>query len=219
VIEVPATVQLQPGVRYVFEEWDDGVSSVRRTVTVSAPIRIAALYRTEYLLSVVSTCGTPSGEGWYEAGTSASISVSPDRLDMDFFTEWKFEGWSSEGSTVSTDNPYVFLVSRPVVLEAIWKAEPIYTGVALIAGFVAVSGGLALVTTLEIMRRGRKKKAIDFKVRDSREQIMKYEQYLAKLEEEKSRGTVSERAYELLRDEYQANIARLGEENEQSRRS
>jgi hypothetical protein len=46
--------------------------------TVSSPLTIVGIYKTQYYLEVNSPPGTnPTGQGWYDAGSEASSSVSP----------------------------------------------------------------------------------------------------------------------------------------------
>ena len=223
--EAATTVQLHPDVRYVFDGWTDGASSEIRTVVASSSYTFVAQYRREYLLSVSSPYGVPSGPGWHKEGETANLSIqsmidsgngtrrllkgwykggaqfssavnvslaiteptllevrweteylinatapmgaisgaawyptnaiavlsiSPTRLEKDFFTNYVFEGWKVTGTTVSTSPSYSFTVTGPMSLTASWKTE-------LNLGTVGVAGGgvvlaIAAVALLALRR-------------------------------------------------------------------
>jgi hypothetical protein len=119
--EVPATIQTQQGVRYVFEEWSDGVSSAKRTLVVSSPTTFIARYRTEYLVSISSLYGTLSGGGWYEEGALATINVLSNIISGSTGERFVFSGWS--GDISSTDTTVTFTVDRPKTIYANWKRQ------------------------------------------------------------------------------------------------
>ena len=121
-LEVPTTVQLQPGVRYVFERWNDSVSSARRTATVSTPVTLAALYRTEYLLSILSPYGTPSGGGWHTRGEAASLSVQ-SAVDHGNGTRRVLRGWYRDGLLLSSAGTLSMEILEPTSLEVRWETE------------------------------------------------------------------------------------------------
>ena len=62
------------GTRYVFTSWGDGNTSASRVISDGGEYR--ADYRTEHQLTVESVYGEPEGEGWYEEGSTATISIA-----------------------------------------------------------------------------------------------------------------------------------------------
>ncbi len=74
-------------ISFVFDASVPGVAGTRYVLvnanlsspqTVSSPLTIVGIYKTQYYLEVNSPPGTnPTGQGWYDAGSEASSSVSP----------------------------------------------------------------------------------------------------------------------------------------------
>ncbi|MBO3840674.1 MAG: hypothetical protein QXJ72_08125 [Thermoproteota archaeon] len=211
ILEVPEVVQLQSGIRHVFEKWNDNITLTKREITILSSITIIAKYQTEYLVSVVSPYGSPSGTGWYrsgqvanlsiqrivdhgngtrrillgwykdglplsseercsitvvepvlleakwgtryfidamssigqvsgagwyDAGSTATVSISTIRVEKDMFTNYVFEGWMVDGELVSTSPTYSFTITKPVSLKASWRTETNITTVRAIAGVI-----------------------------------------------------------------------------------
>jgi len=122
-VEVPATVQSQPGVRYIFEGWSDNVTSARRTINVSSSISYLAKYRSELLVSINSSYSTPSGGGWYKNGSIATITISETLVDHDNGTRRVFKGWFEDSSFISDRQSFSIVVNRPIRVVAHWDTE------------------------------------------------------------------------------------------------
>lgn len=114
------------GTRRVFRGWlVDGKaagSESNFTFTVEKATVVTAVWDTEYLVKVVSEMGSVTGEGWYRAGATATVSVSPPSLE-DSANKYTFEYFSLDGNPVSSSPTYTFKVDRPIVLSAHWRAE------------------------------------------------------------------------------------------------
>lgn len=121
VIEVPSAIQLTSAKRAVFEGWDDGTRSARRTVRISEVSQIEAFFRPQYYVSVSSEFGYLAGEGWYDHNTTATIMVSPsivqDRVGETLIIR-KFERWSfdADGRNVAL----TVGVTGPLEVKAHW---------------------------------------------------------------------------------------------------
>ncbi|MEW6034699.1 MAG: caspase family protein [Chloroflexota bacterium] len=98
---VPAApVAAGEGRRLVFGNWNDGPSETSRTVTVSESAAYIAYYRPQYYLTVTSPFGQPSGEGWYDQGARATVSV-PEVVDHGDGSRHRFLRWSGDFTTTS----------------------------------------------------------------------------------------------------------------------
>jgi M6 family metalloprotease-like protein len=117
-VRVPQTVGVQPGVRDRFYSWDDGVSNSSRYVTVNSNVTITVTYKRQYLVSVFSDYGKPSGSGWYDENSTATVSVDPT-VDGPLGTRYLFAGWI--GSVSNIANPSSVQVTQPVNFTAIWS--------------------------------------------------------------------------------------------------
>jgi len=79
------------GTRLVFASWDDGDKSVSRAISHGGEYR--ADYETQYQLTIESAWGNPVGQGWYESGEVAHVSVySPAGIII----RRLFAGWSGD---------------------------------------------------------------------------------------------------------------------------
>jgi len=121
-LEVPAMIQVQSNVRYVFEAWADGNSSSKRTVSVSSSSTFVAQYRAEYFLSISSPYGNPVGEGWYTRGRIAEPSVQ-GTVDQGNGTRRVLRGWFKDQVQISSGSTVSIEISEPTSLEIGWDTE------------------------------------------------------------------------------------------------
>ena len=136
--EVPRIrIQGQPGVRYVFEGWNDGGSSAERTLNVSSPATFIAQYGTEYLVSVDTPFGSPVGSDWYKRGDWARLSVQTV-VDWGSGTRKTLEGWYKDGLKIGSTGSVSINVSEPVLLVLNWDTEYL---VSLSSSYGTPSGG------------------------------------------------------------------------------
>ena len=110
-LSVPGTQAGSSGTQYVFSSWSDGNTSTSRAITVtSSAATYTASFQTQYLLTIsaLPAAGgtvTPAASGYYNAGTSVSISAAPA-------TGYSFSGWtgsvaapSSAATTIAMSGP------------------------------------------------------------------------------------------------------------------
>jgi len=102
--------------RYSFVKWSDGNTSKVRTLTATGNVSLTAQMKSEYLVSVSSTVATISGSGWYEKGSS--LTVTAPSVENYTFTGWKVNGESS------TSNPLTVTVDRPTKITAEYNGIP-----------------------------------------------------------------------------------------------
>ena len=115
-LTVPPLVDTGTGTRYVFASWSDGDTSVSRTISRGGVY--TASYTTQHQLLIESAYGEPDGEGWYEAGSTITISVVPSegRIIRQVFT-----GWSGN---FSGDKPTAQLImDSPKTITANWRTD------------------------------------------------------------------------------------------------
>jgi hypothetical protein len=115
--EVPSLVPDGEGTRYVFQSWSDGSTSLEREISQGG--KYTANYTTQYYLTVVSDYGDPVGEGWYDAGSIATISVtSPitETLISHLFTAWS-------GDSTATTETASLTMDGPKTVTANWQTK------------------------------------------------------------------------------------------------
>jgi len=116
-LSVSSPVSGGSGIQYVFTQWTDGNTQNPRSITVSASVTYDARYKTQYYLTMQvnpSGAGTVSpSSGWYDAGSSVSISATPS-------SGYAFSSWSGigSGSYSGTDNPKTITMNGPITETA-----------------------------------------------------------------------------------------------------
>ncbi len=107
--------------RLIFNGWSGDVNSNETsvTITVNKPYKLAADWKQQYYVTVVSPVNTAFGSGWYDAGTPATISI-PSTIVTQNNTRQVFIGWNGTSSTASSQT---IKVNAPTVVQANWKTQ------------------------------------------------------------------------------------------------
>jgi len=154
-----ATVSVEPtiidqgnGTRRVFKGWSNGQKEATITVTVDKPLKLEALWETQYKIAVKSEVGGVSGENWYPRGAKVELKV-PDSIVEENGEKYRFIGWYAAGELLSSQLRVEITVSEPMVIEARWEkvseqglpAHPSEQGLPLhlIALALAIAAALA----------------------------------------------------------------------------
>ena len=138
-----------PDTKHYFTGWSGdftGTASSASSV-MSRPKVVGANWRHEYLLTLNSEYGEPTGDGWYEEGETASVSVESVQ---GVIIRQIFTGWS--GDLTDTDADSSVAMNSPRVVTANWRTDFIQLYI-LIGGVVVVAG--AIITTVVIVRKRR----------------------------------------------------------------
>jgi len=145
---VPVSVSGGDGVRYMFEHWTtDGVPVSGSTVevTTDAPHTVIGHYKTQYLLTVESAYGHIQGDGWHDAGSTATFSVTTP-VEVSFGVNEVFERWT--GDVESTSATATIMMNVPHTIAAVWRTDStvLYATIALvIVGAFVLGLGLAVL--------------------------------------------------------------------------
>ena len=157
VAAVPQLVSGSQGVRYVFQHWTIDsvpVSGNSVEVVMDVPHTVVAHYKVQYLLTVSSEYGIVQGGGWYDAGSSATFSVTTP-VETSYGTRQIFERWT--GDSQSSSPTAVVTMDSPRTVRAVWRTDStvLYATIALgIVGAFLLGIGL---TTIAITRMHRAK--------------------------------------------------------------
>lgn len=109
----------------------------------------------QYYLAISSDYGTVEGEGWYDEGSGATVSVSPTAVTT-AFGEYIFQGWEREGVVVSTSPTHTLRVEAPVSLKARWsKAPPTAPPAAVVVAAAALAAAVAAVAVARRRSKGK----------------------------------------------------------------
>lgn len=143
---LPPLVSSEPGTQYIFNSWSDGNTSPSRTISQGG--EYTANYVTQYYLTVESDSGDPQGEGWYDSGSTATISVSSPRgvIIRQVFTDWS-------GDSTATTSTATITMNQPKAVTANWRTD--YIQLYILIGGIAGLAGVVSASVLLIRRRGK----------------------------------------------------------------
>ncbi|NIO69377.1 MAG: hypothetical protein GTN71_10160 [Anaerolineae bacterium] len=105
-------------------------------------------------MAVESSYGTPTGEGWYDAGSEAAITVEPavpmEGLLGTLGARWVFSQWT--GDFTSTSPSATVPMDKPAHVQALWAEDYsiVYLDAVAIVGLLAT---LFLLSRKEIWER------------------------------------------------------------------
>ena len=144
---VPSSIPGGDGTRYIFQQWtidNAPITGNPAQVTMNNPHTLVAHYKTQYMLTVLSDYGIAQGTGWYDAGSSATFSVTT-QVDVSYGVKQVFERWTRD--TQSTSATTAITMDSPHTIRAVWRTDStvLYTTIALgIAAAFVLGIGLAI---------------------------------------------------------------------------
>jgi uncharacterized repeat protein (TIGR02543 family) len=155
-VTVPGTT----GSQYVFTSWSVDASGPTNpaTVTMTSAKNVTANWALQYLLTVTSTCGgnnncgSPTGAGWYNANTDATVVISSTGSDAG--KTYDFKGWGGASSSSSTS--VTVTMDGPKTLSANWQ-EQAGSSLLLIAAGIGIPLIVIILLVVWLLLRRRKK--------------------------------------------------------------
>jgi hypothetical protein len=91
---------------------------------MSKPLTLQANWVKQYYVTIISPTGTPSGEGWYNAGSVVTVGVQ-STIQYSNGTRMIFNGWNS--ATLGSNATTQITVNSPTSLMAAWKTQYLVT--------------------------------------------------------------------------------------------
>jgi uncharacterized repeat protein (TIGR02543 family) len=136
--------------KHFFTGWsgDFTGTAAAGSVVMDAPKSITANWRTEFLLTINSAYGTPTGAGWYDEGDSANISVESVQ---GFIIRQIFDGWT--GDLTSTTASTSVTMSGPKVITATWHTD--YLQLYILIAIVIVVVVIIIIVVVLVRRKPR----------------------------------------------------------------
>jgi hypothetical protein len=132
--------------RLVFQGWNvDGQSTQTGspfTVTMDAPHSVSAQYGQQYYLQVLTDQGVASGAGWYDAGSTAQISVSTP-ASTSYGVNTVFNGW--QGDVQSGSQSTTVQMDKPKTAIASWRTDSTVLYMTIAIGVIAVIVAAAII--------------------------------------------------------------------------
>lgn len=197
------------------------------SATVSSDKSITFSYTPEYYLSVTSPHGNATGSGWYPQNSEASFSIDRIASPIQDYTgtlgaKYVFVKWVGDSSDSSPNGRIV--MDGPKAISAVWAVDNslFYASIAIMVS--AVVGGVGL--TYRFATRRKTPLKLPFKppievpveeilgaagavtmTADPKEQEVL--NLLDRLEKSREDGTVTEKAYQKLREDYEKRLAEI----------
>ena len=109
--------------RRLFTGWtgDSSDKAPSSALVMNAPKVVAANWKTEYPVFVLSGGGEVNGGGWFEAGSQVAIQAQSPSNENPNVSRLVFLGWIG---TVNSESTQVqFVVDKPYNLSATWKKQ------------------------------------------------------------------------------------------------
>jgi len=150
---VPLSVSGGDGIRYVFQQWTVDSAPVTGNsveITMDSPHTVIAHYGTQYLLTASSDYGIVEGGGWYDVGSTATLSVTTE-VDTSFGVKQVFQKWT--GDMESSSATTAITMDSPHTLRAVWGTDStiLYATIVLaICAAFAVGIGLAMFAIVRL---------------------------------------------------------------------
>ena len=138
------TIMFGTDTRYSFQHWEGASTSSSSNVTLvmNSAKSMSAIWKIQYYLKVESERDNPTGEGWYDAGGTAQISVDGS---VGFIpVRYVFDGWSGSGVVDPTSSSTLVDMSAPRVVAAHWREDYMYTIVAAACAIATIGAAVFL---------------------------------------------------------------------------
>ncbi|HXZ89605.1 MAG TPA: M6 family metalloprotease domain-containing protein [Candidatus Dormibacteraeota bacterium] len=112
--------------RNLFSSWSGDLTSNSTTITVTMnkPVTLQANWLKQYYVTIISPTGTPTGQGWYNAGSVVTVGVQ-STVQYSNGTRMTFNGWNS--TTLGNKPTTQITVNSPTRLLAAWKTQYLVT--------------------------------------------------------------------------------------------
>jgi hypothetical protein len=223
--EITPIIDYDNGTRRIFISWSGDVqsSNPKGNVIMNSPKRVIANWKKQYYVRVFSQFGSLNViSDWYDEGSTLTIRLRETSLGFlvqDVFDH--FEGYGPRDKIIGNGVLELY-VDGPKEVRAIWRKD--YTQLMLLVSIILVATVVLIVLKgRRIRSKERGTEVVSLSVekevyrRGLEEELEKYKLYLARLEEEKNKGTISDQAYDALKKEYQSKIEWLKSEIEKKK--
>lgn len=147
ILDTKPLIQSSEDTRYVFVAWTINgidVNNEQTTIKTDQQYSASAKYKKQYYVQVNSDYGSPTGSGWYDDGSKATIQVASEMPLEGFFGALGgkriFDHWTGASSSSHTAE---INVDGPKLVVANWRDD--ITMPALIAIFVVLAIAIVII--------------------------------------------------------------------------
>jgi len=147
-----------PSTRKFFVGWSGDASGWNYLqsdpIIMDGPKNAMANWATQYMLTIESDYGSPTGGGWKDAGSQATISIDGSVSELGGLVSHDFKGWQGAGVDDPSLATTTITMDGPKNVSAIWT-----TDYAPLMAFIAVAISGAAIVAIYWVRRGAKRRA------------------------------------------------------------
>jgi hypothetical protein len=154
--EMPAVVAVTEGTQFARKAvLVDGleVTTAPTSTTMDKPHTVKVQYQKQHYLKVTSDSGAAEGEGWYDEGTDAKLSVTSPQPELGILGmlggKLTFQAWT--GDFTGNSPAAKIKMDGPKTVHAVWKTDD--TQAYIILGGIAAAIVVAIVAVLLLTRR------------------------------------------------------------------
>lgn len=105
--------------RHVFDSWSDGSKNLSGAIQANGPEKLVAIWKKQYLVNATSQYGNLTGSGWYDSGSTATVSITRPVVNISGSERVAFISWDNgvQNSTVAIP------VNAPVSIKALFSRQ------------------------------------------------------------------------------------------------
>jgi hypothetical protein len=158
-LTTPDTIDKSNQEKDIFKGWNvDGsqVTGSTVTLTMNMPHTAKAMYQIQCYVDVRSGIGQPQGSGWYDQGSTATISVAPEVPMSGFWGalggSYVFERWSRTSGSDLPNPTSTVTVDSPMTITAAWRPEYSTSTMILVIAIAAIA--VVIILPIMLFRRG-----------------------------------------------------------------
>ena len=126
---IASPISIDPGTQYACTGWS-GIGSVpaagnttTATFMMDQPSTITWNWVTQYYLTISSTHGILSSQGWYDSGASTFASISSGNVSGGTGAQYVFFSWSEDSSGSNYSQSNAINMNAPKTATALWTTQ------------------------------------------------------------------------------------------------
>lgn len=117
-------IQQDQSTQYVFDTWSDGGAISHTFTTPATPTSVTAYFKKQFYLTLYDVpVGMGTGQGWYDEGSTAYVSLNTDNIPVNTTKRKFFTNWSGDASGTSYLQSSPIIMNAPKTVYANWKVQ------------------------------------------------------------------------------------------------
>ncbi len=118
------TLQINPKERVLFKSWNNNINAKNFSVLINSSKTFNAIWQLQYYVNVSSQYGTAAGTGWYNANSSANISLSNKYFYVNNRSRLLFYSWDINNKTTNANQTKInIIINSSKQISALFKTQ------------------------------------------------------------------------------------------------